>query len=181
MFNSIAHEWDVELNTRREIPYLKATMYYFVYHINTIALYWEEKPNSWNNENKWIDNFRITIILRWKNALNHDNTNNNGRHFQFTKFSFIDFVLTDRGSLSGKRPILASEKSSSCRFSFSAERTANIKAAEYVIQWISQQPLKSSEFSVSRHIYRKANPPHHRSLPFSVSGQHWNQSLAPFF
>ena len=102
-------------------------------------------------------------------------------HFQFTKFSLIDFVLTDRGSLSGKRPKLASEKSSSCRFSFSAERTANTKAAEYVIQWISQQPPKSSEFSVSRHIYRKANPPHHRSLPFSVSGQHWNQSLAPFF
>ena len=35
-----------ELNTRREIPYLQATMYYFVYHINTIALYWEEKPTS---------------------------------------------------------------------------------------------------------------------------------------
>ena len=30
---------DVVLNTRREISYLQATMYYFVYHINTIALY----------------------------------------------------------------------------------------------------------------------------------------------
>ena len=39
VFNSIAHASDVELNTRREIPYLQATMYYFVYHINTIALY----------------------------------------------------------------------------------------------------------------------------------------------
>ena len=29
-----ANEWDVDLNTRREIPYpLLATMYYFVYHI----------------------------------------------------------------------------------------------------------------------------------------------------
>ena len=73
-------------------------------------------------------------LLRWKNALNHDSTNNNGHHFQFAKFSFIDFVLTDRGSLSGKQPKLASEKSSSCRFSFSAERTANTKAAEYVTQ-----------------------------------------------
>ena len=27
-------------------------MYYFVYHINTIALYWEEKPTSLMNENK---------------------------------------------------------------------------------------------------------------------------------
>ena len=62
VFNSIAHEWDVELNTRREIPYLQATMYYFVYHINTIALYWEEKPTSLMNENKWIDNPRITIV-----------------------------------------------------------------------------------------------------------------------
>ena len=62
VFNSIAHEWDVELNTRREIPYLQATMYYFVYHINTIALYWEEKPTSLMNENKWIDNLRITIV-----------------------------------------------------------------------------------------------------------------------
>ena len=56
VFNSIAHEWDVQLNTRREIPYLQATMYYFVYHINTIALYWEEKPTSLMNENRWIDN-----------------------------------------------------------------------------------------------------------------------------
>ena len=36
---STANEWDVELNTRREIPYLRAPMYHFVYHINTIALY----------------------------------------------------------------------------------------------------------------------------------------------
>ena len=62
VFNSIGHEWDVELNTSREIPYLQATMYYFVYHRNTIALYWEEKPTSLMNENKWNDNLRITIV-----------------------------------------------------------------------------------------------------------------------
>ena len=28
----------IELNTRREVPYLQATMYYFVYHIDTIDL-----------------------------------------------------------------------------------------------------------------------------------------------
>ena len=55
-------EWDVKLNTRREIPYLQATMYYFVYHINTIALFWEENPTSLMNANKWIDNPRITIV-----------------------------------------------------------------------------------------------------------------------
>ena len=36
--------------------------YYFVYHINTIALYWEEKPTSLMNENIWIDNPRIIIV-----------------------------------------------------------------------------------------------------------------------
>ena len=58
--------------------------------------------------------------------------NNNGRNFQFTKFSVIDFVLTDRRGLSGKRPKSASGKSSSCRFSSSAGRNANTKATEYV-------------------------------------------------
>ena len=33
-----------------------------------------------------------------------DYRNSNGRNFQLIKFSFIDFVLTDRGNLSGKRP-----------------------------------------------------------------------------
>ena len=47
---SAANEWDVELNTRREIPYQQATMYYFVYHINTVALYWEEKSTLLMNE-----------------------------------------------------------------------------------------------------------------------------------
>ena len=27
-------EWDIELNTRRKIPYLYTTMYYFVYYTN---------------------------------------------------------------------------------------------------------------------------------------------------
>ena len=30
VFNSISHEWGVELNTRREISYLKVTRYYFL-------------------------------------------------------------------------------------------------------------------------------------------------------
>ena len=59
---SAANEWHVEFNRRREIPYLHATMYWFVYHINTVALYWEKKPASLMTENKWIDNPRITIL-----------------------------------------------------------------------------------------------------------------------
>ena len=59
---SAANEWDVELNARKEIPYLRATTYHFVYHINTMALYWEEKPTTFMNEYKWIDNPQITIV-----------------------------------------------------------------------------------------------------------------------
>ena len=61
-FNSIAHEWDVELNTRREISYLQVTRYYFVYHVNTVAFYWQEKSTLLMNENKRIDNPRIQIV-----------------------------------------------------------------------------------------------------------------------
>ena len=102
-----------------------------------------------SNNNRRV---RWRWLLRWKNALNHDYKNNNGRNFQFTKFSFIDFVLTDRRSLSGKRPKSASGKSSSCRFSFSAARNLNTKATEYVtsvflfVYWFfspSKQILKS--------------------------------------
>ena len=71
------------------------------------------------------------LTLKMENALNHDYKNNNGRNFQFTKFSFIDFVLTDRRSLSGKRPKSVGGKSSSCRFSFLDERNANTKDTEY--------------------------------------------------
>jgi len=34
---SVANEYDIELNKRREIPYLQVTMYYCVYYINTKA------------------------------------------------------------------------------------------------------------------------------------------------
>ena len=61
-FNSVAHEWDMELNTRREISYLQVTRYYFVYHVNTIAFYWQEKSTLLMNENKRIDNPRIQIV-----------------------------------------------------------------------------------------------------------------------
>ena len=81
--------------------------------------------------------------------LNHDYKNNNGRNFQFTKFSFIDFVFTERGSLSGKRPKSAGGKSSICRFSFSAARNANTKATEYVTFGF---PFCILVFSPSRYV-----------------------------
>ena len=78
---------------------------------------------------------REETLLRWKNALNHDYKNNSGRNFRFTKSSFIDFVLTDRRSLSGKRPKSAGG-TSGCRFSYSDERSANTKATEYATFYI---------------------------------------------
>ena len=84
--------------------------------------------------------------------MNHDYKNNNGRNFQFTKFSFIDFVLTDRRSLSGKRPKSVSGKSSSCRFSFSAERDANTKATEYVTFGFSLSILVFFSFQKSLNL-----------------------------
>ena len=44
----------------------------------------------------------------------------------------MEFVLTNRRSLSGKRPKSASGKSSSSQFSLSAKRNVNTKATEYV-------------------------------------------------
>ena len=75
VFSSIAHEWDVELNTRTEISHLQTTMYYFVYHINTIALYCQQKSTLLMNENKRIDNPLIKKTLksltysRWKQTM----------------------------------------------------------------------------------------------------------------
>ena len=59
---AIAHEWEVELNTRREISYLQATMYYFVYRLNSRAFYWQEKSTLLLNENERIDSPRIKIV-----------------------------------------------------------------------------------------------------------------------
>ena len=55
------NERDVELNKRREIPHLQATLYYFVHDINRITLFWREKPTLLMNENKGIENSRIKI------------------------------------------------------------------------------------------------------------------------
>ena len=60
---------DVELITRREISYLQATVYYFVYHINTRALYCQEKSTLLKNENKRIGNLRKKKFVECVGAL----------------------------------------------------------------------------------------------------------------
>ena len=86
------------------------------------------------NEKKWINKHRITIV-QYISANSQDGKmhwimiikNNNGHNFQFTKFLFIDFVLTHRRSLLGKQPKLASGKSSSSWFLFSGARNVITK------------------------------------------------------
>ena len=46
----------VEHKLWKEISYLQAAINYFVSHINTIALYWQEKSTFLMYENKRIDN-----------------------------------------------------------------------------------------------------------------------------
>ena len=60
---SAVNEWDVDLKTRREISYLQAAMYHFVYHINTIAPHWQEKSTSLRNE---IKGSTIVCALKMK-------------------------------------------------------------------------------------------------------------------
>ena len=56
-----------------------------------------------------------------------------GCNFQYTQFSVIDLVLTDRRNLSGTQPKSACGKSSSCWLLFSGVRNAISKGNEYVI------------------------------------------------
>ena len=69
-------EFLFHLNTRREISYLQETMYNFVYRLNTLVFYWQEKSSLSMNENKRIDNPRVqkktsALMLNWENALKH--------------------------------------------------------------------------------------------------------------
>ena len=50
MFNLISPKRHIKRNYGREITFLQATMYFFVYNINTIGLYRKEKLTSTINE-----------------------------------------------------------------------------------------------------------------------------------
>ena len=127
-FNSIAHEWpqrtrEISSWTREEkIPYLQATVFYFVYNINTIALYLEEKPTSLMNENKWLDNPRITIVQ----CVGTNSSDGKMRWLLITKTTMVvNFHLQNSHWLTLPSPteevFEVNGKSSSCWFSFSAE------------------------------------------------------------
>ena len=97
-FNSIAHKWDVELNMRREISYLQVTRYYFVYHVNTVAFYWQEKSTLLMNENKRIDNPRIQIVksvgaLKMRTCVKSLQKQTMGLIFNIQNFQLLNWSL----------------------------------------------------------------------------------------
>ena len=97
-FNSVAHEWDMEFNTRREISYLQVTRYYFVYHVNTIAFYWQEKSTLLMNENKRIDSPRIQIVksvgaLKMRTCVESLQKQTMGLIFNIQNFQLLNWSL----------------------------------------------------------------------------------------
>ena len=97
-FKSVAHKWDVELNTRREISYLHVTRYYFVYHVNTVAFYWQEKSTLLMNENKRIDNPRIQIVksvgaLKMRTCVESLQKQTMGLIFNIQNFQLLNWSL----------------------------------------------------------------------------------------
>ena len=99
------------------------------------------------NENKRIDNPQRKIVncvgakAQEEKMCRNTSKTNNGCNFQYTKFSFIVQVLTDRRNISSKRPKSACGKSPSCRISFSAARKAITKAIENITFGFSSRVL----------------------------------------
>ena len=82
--------WWVEHEKRNSIS--TSNHAYFVYHINTIALYSQEAPTSLMNENKWIDNSQITIMECV--GANYNSSNGKMRRITITKTTmFVIFNL----------------------------------------------------------------------------------------
>ena len=83
---------------------------FFVYHINTKALYWQEKSPLLMNENKRIDNPWIRVVkcvdaLKMKTCLEWLQKQTVGLISNIKKFTVIELVLTDRRNPSGSRTV----------------------------------------------------------------------------
>ena len=133
VLHTIAHEWAQRTS--------EMSSWCFVYHINKIALYWQEKSTFIISESKSIDNPRIKIV---KSV---------GAKAQDVKMRWIitkttmGVVLSSptKEIFSGTRPKSARGKSFSDRFSLSAAWNAITKATEY-ITWTSL-PVSYTGFS----------------------------------
>ena len=82
---------------------------FFVYHINTKALYWQEKSPLLMNENKRIDNPWIRVVkcvdaLKMKTCLKWLQKQTVGLISNIKNSLLLNFVLNDRRNLSGIGP-----------------------------------------------------------------------------
>ena len=83
---------------------------FFVYQINTKALYWQEKSTLLMNENKRIDNPWIRVVkcvdaLEMKTCLEWLQKQTVGLISNIKKFTVIELVLADRRNPSGTRTV----------------------------------------------------------------------------
>ena len=96
---------------------------FFVYHINTTALYWQEKLTFLMNENKRINNPWIRVVkcvdaFKMKISVESLQKQTVGLIFNKKKITVVELVLTDR-----KKPFryTGRGKSSSRWFSFASK------------------------------------------------------------
>ena len=125
VFNSIAHESDIDLNTRRElITYLQETMYSIVFYINTVGLYWQEKSTLLINKKHRIHNPR----KKSRKARRQFSATRLKMKKRFESVQKQTMAITF--NLLVTRPKSANGKFSTCRFFFSAAFLAAEKKAK---------------------------------------------------
>ena len=99
--------------------------------------------------------------MRWNTT-----KTNNGRNFQYTKFSVIGSFPTDRRNRLGTRPKSACGKSSNCRFSFSTARNAITEV------WTSCL-LQHTPLLISDGLYQQLNYSLHLVTSSAFIGYGW--------
>ena len=142
--------WTLEINSIYKSNYVL----FFFYHINTIALYWQEKSTISMNINVRIDTpYKIVKCVR---ALTMKTYVESLQKQTMSPICNIQNSQWLHWYLPSEDIFQACCKSVSCWFSFSAERNAITEATEYIIFvfsfhilvfWTSM-PLSDTDFSL---------------------------------
>ena len=126
------------------MSYLLATVHYFVYYINTIALYRQEKSILLSNEKnnphfpKIINKTSLSTLairLKMKKCVESLQKQKIGATFNLQNSQLLTLSLPIEEFFSGTRRKSACDKCSRCRFSFSAARNAITIVSKFVIFW----------------------------------------------
>ena len=137
------------------MSYLRATLHYFVYYINTIALYRQEKSILLSNEKnnphfpKIINKTSLStsaIRLKMKKCVESLQKQKIGVTFNLQNSQLLTLSSPIEEFFSGTRRKSACDKCSRCRFSFSAARNAITIVSKYVIFGFSFRILVFSPF-----------------------------------